>query len=58
MSRRVFFYSETPLKFALALAAGRLGKAGQGDGREGATEGEWAVCNPEERKTTAIFGIC
>jgi len=58
MSRRVFFYSETPLKFALALAAGRLGEAGQGDGREGATEGEWAVCDPEDRKTKAIFGIC
>ena len=58
MSHRVYFYSETPLKFALALAAGILGKAGQEDGREGATEEEWAVCDPEDRKTKAIFGIC
>lgn len=58
MSRCVFFYSATPLKFTLALAAGILGEAGQEDGREGATEEEWAVCDPEDRKTKAIFGIC
>lgn len=54
----MFFYSETPLKFPLALAAGILGEACREAVREGTAAEEWAVCDQEGGKTKAIFGIC
>lgn len=56
MPRRVFFYSETPLKFPSPLPQGSGGKASGEHVREETTEEEWAVCDRQDGKTEAIFG--
>lgn len=53
MPCRVFFYSETPLKFPFALAWGIWGEAGREDVREGTTErnGQCVISKMEKLKS-------